>query len=235
MNQTAIVFGATGLVGKELVFELLEDQRFLKVKAVVRTSLPLSHSKLEQIVLKDYSDLESITSQLAADVYFCCIGTTIKKAGSQETFKKIDLNIPVKIAKLAEHLNVPVLIVISSLGATMATSNFYLRTKGEMEQNVRMNFNGNLKFMRPSLLLGHRAEFRLGERIAQILMKPLGTLMFGPLTKYKGINAWDVAKGMIKSIDLPNEKIFVESDEIHKLVNRRKFKLPKEHEIIRIH
>ena len=226
MNQTAIVFGATGLVGKELVFELLEDQRFLKVKAVVRNLLPLSHSKLDQVILKDYANLDCIASQLAADVYFCCIGTTIKKAGSQDAFRKIDFDIPVKIAKLAKSLHVPAMIVVSSLGASATTSNFYLRTKGEMEQTVRKEFDGNLKFMRPSLLLGHRTEFRFGERIAQFIMKPLGALMFGPLAKYKGIQGWDVARGMIKSMELPKEKLVVESDEIHKLVGQRK-KLPK--------
>ena len=144
MNKTAIVFGATGLVGKELIFELLEDQRFLKVKAIVRNPLPLSHSKLDQVILKDYSNLDSIASQLSADAYFCCIGTTIKKAGSQDAFRKIDFDIPLKIAKLAESLQVPTLVVISSIGASATTANFYLRTKGEMEQEVRKAFNGNL-------------------------------------------------------------------------------------------
>ena len=233
MNKTAIVFGATGLVGKELVFELLEDQRFLKVKAVVRNPLPLSHSKLEQVILKDYSELDRIAPQLSADAYFCCIGTTIKRAGSQEAFRKIDFDIPVKIAKLAQSLQVPALVAISSLGATVKTSNFYLRTKGEMEKAVQKEFSGNLKFMRPSLLLGHRAEFRFGERVAQIVMKPIGVLMFGPLSKYKGIHSWDVAKGMIKSMDLPKDKIILESNEIHKLAGQ-KAKKPNEHEIIKV-
>lgn len=226
MNQTAIVFGATGLVGKELIFELLENQRFLKVKAVVRNPLPLSHSKLEQVILKDYSGLESISDQLNADVYFCCIGTTIKNAGSQEAFRKIDFDIPFKIARLAQSLHVSSMVVISSLGATTRTSNFYLRTKGEMEQAVQREFSGNLKFMRPSLLLGHRSEFRLGERIAQFMMKPIGVLMFGPLAKYKAVHSWDVARGMIKAMELPKEKLIVESDEIHKLVRRQKSKKP---------
>ena len=233
MFKTAIVFGATGLVGKELVFELLEDQRFLKVKAVVRNPLPLSHSKLEQVTLKDYSGLDNIASQLAADAYFCCIGTTIRKAGSQEAFRKIDFDIPVKIARLAQSLQIPTLVVISSLGATAKTSNFYLRTKGEMEETVQKEFSGNLKFMRPSLLLGHRAEFRFGERFVQILMKPIGTIMFGTLAKYKGIHSWDVARGMIKATDLPKEKIILESNEIHKLAGQRA-KKPNGHVIIKV-
>ena len=232
MNQIAIVFGATGLVGKELVFELLESPRFLKVKAVVRNPLPLAHPKLEQIVLKDYSNLADYTTQLSADAYFCCIGTTIKKAGSQEAFRKIDFDIPVKIATLAESLKVTTLVVISSVGATVNTSNFYLRTKGEMEQAVRKQFSGNLKMMHPSLLLGNRSEFRLGERVAQIIMKGLGILMLGPLAKYKAIHAWDVARAMIKSMDLPKEKFIVESVEIHQMMDHRKIKVPKKHETI---
>jgi uncharacterized protein YbjT (DUF2867 family) len=222
MNKTAVVFGATGLVGKELVFELLEDPSFLKVKAVIRKPLPLSHPRLDQITIKDYSGLDAIKDQLAADVYFCCIGTTIKKAGSQEEFKRIDYDIPLKVAELAENLKVSNLIVISSLGAKADTSNFYLRTKGLMEQEVQKRFTGNLKFMRPSLLLGHRSEFRLAEKFAQIMMMGLGFLMVGPLLKYKAIHAWDVAWGMIKATELPKNIIFIESDQIHKMAGTRK-------------
>jgi uncharacterized protein YbjT (DUF2867 family) len=222
MNKTAVVFGATGLVGKELVFELLEDPSFLKIKAIIRKPLPLSHSRLDQITLNDYSALDTIKDQLAADVYFCCIGTTIKKAGSQEEFKRIDYDIPAKIATLAESLKVSNLVIISSVGAKAETSNFYLRTKGEMEIEVQKRFTGNLKFMRPSLLLGHRGEFRLGERFAQIMMKAFGFLMIGPLLKYKAIHAWDVAWGMIKAIELPKDIVFIESDKIHKMAGNRK-------------
>ena len=230
--MTAAVFGATGLVGKQLVFELLEDQRFLNVKAIVRNPLPLSHAKLDQIVLKDYTGLESFKEQLAADVYFCCIGTTIKNAGSQEAFRKIDYAIPVQIAALAESLKVPALIIISSIGSNARTSNFYLRTKGEMEQEVQHQYKGNLKFMRPSLLLGHRGEFRFGEKLAQLMMKIGGVVMLGPLLKYKGIQAWDVAWGMIKSMELPKAKIYIESNEIHQLAGARKSKSQKQHKNI---
>lgn len=222
MSRTAVVFGATGLVGKELVFELLEDPGFLKIKAVVRKPLPLSHPGLDQITLNDYSGLDALKDQLAADVYFCCIGTTIKKAGSQEEFKRIDYDIPVKIANIAENLKISNLIIISSVGANPDTSNFYLRTKGQMEREVQKRFSGNLKFMRPSLLLGYRSEFRFGEKFAQIMMKALGFLMMGPLLKYKAIHAWDVAWGMIKATDLPKEIIFIESDQIHKMSGTRK-------------
>lgn len=233
MNQTAIVFGATGLVGKELVFELLEDSRFLKVKTVARKSLPLSHSKIDQMVVGDFSSLENRKSELAADVYFCCIGTTIRTAGNQAAFKKVDLDIPVVIASIAQSLKVPHLVIISSLGANSKSSNFYLRTKGQMEDQVQAIYKGNLKFMHPSLLMGHRSEFRFGERIGQIFFKVFGYFMLGPLAKYKGIDSWDVARGMIKAMELPADINFIESDEIHRLAGQYKSKPFKPHEVIK--
>lgn len=222
MNQTAVVFGATGMVGKELVYELLEGSEFLKVIAVVRNTLPLANGRLEQLKIDDYSKLSQYKDKLNADVYFCCIGTTIKQAGSQEAFRKVDYDIPVQISHLAKEFNIPSLVIISSIGASAATSNFYLRTKGDMEQAVQGIYNGNLKIVRPSLLMGNRNEFRFGEKAATILMKALGILMIGPLKKYKGIYAWDVARAMIKSTYLPKETIILESDKLAELAKKKK-------------
>jgi uncharacterized protein YbjT (DUF2867 family) len=233
MNQTAIVFGASGLVGRELIFELLEDKRFLNVKAVVRNPLPFSNPKLEQLLIKDFDALDSLSGQLSADTYFCCIGTTIKKAGSQEAFTKTDLGIPLKIATFAQTLQVPHLILISSLGASATSSTFYLRTKGLMEQQVQACYKGNLKIVRPSLILGNRHEFRLGEKVIQMVGRVVGVVMIGPMLRYKGIKAWDIARGMIKSIELPKEKVILESEEIRELALQLKPKPTNEHEIIK--
>ena len=222
MHQTATVFGATGLVGKELIFELLESIPYVKVKAVVRNTLPMAHPKLEQIVIKDFNNLKDLASHLTSDVFFCCIGTTIKKAGSQEAFKKVDLDLPVKIAAIAESIHVPNLIIVSSIGANAHASNFYLRTKGEMEQKVQEVYHGNLKFVQPSFLIGHRVEFRFGEKIANVVMRVFGIFMFGPLAKYKGIHSIDVARSMIRLSESSKEKIFVKSDELHKLAGEKK-------------
>ncbi|HEX2937015.1 MAG TPA: NAD-dependent epimerase/dehydratase family protein [Bacteroidales bacterium] len=222
MNQTAVVFGATGMVGKELVYELLEGSEFVKVVAVVRNTLPLANGKLEQLKINDYSELSQYKEKLNAHVYFCCIGTTIKKAGSQEAFRKVDYDIPVQIAQLAKELSIPSLVIISSIGASATTSNFYLRTKGEMEQAVKDIYKGNLKIVRPSLLIGNRNEFRFGEKAATILMKAMGIFMFGPLRKYKGIYAWDVARAMIKSAHLPKDTVILESDKLADLGKKKK-------------
>ena len=136
--------------------------------------------------------------KLNASVYFCCIGTTIKTAGSKAAFIQVDLDIPVQIAQLAQALAIPYLVVISSVGANALARNFYLQTKGKMENAVRKAYTGNLHFMHPSLLMGNRDEFRTGEKMASGFMKAFGWLFIGPLKKYRGINARDVAIAMIK-------------------------------------
>jgi uncharacterized protein YbjT (DUF2867 family) len=232
MSKTAIIFGATGLVGNELVFELLESKDYLKVITVARKPLPFSHSKLEQIQISGFDKLPEIKSKLAANVYFCCIGTTIKIAGSQDAFRKVDYDIPVLIAQLGQELSVPAMVIVSSIGADANSTNFYLRTKGEMEQSVKGIFKGNLKIVRPSLLMGHRSEFRFGEKAAIVFMKVLGIFMIGSLKKYRGIYAWDVARAMIKSIGLSPEKVFVESDQLQDLAGQVNAK-HNPHEVIK--
>lgn len=218
MQKSAVVFGATGLVGKELIAELSGNNDFERIVAVVRKQLNLTDPRLKQIRLPDFSGLMDLKEELKAGVYFCCIGTTIKTAGSKEAFTRIDLGIPQKIAQLAEALSIPSLVVISSLGAREDSSNFYLRTKGEMEKSVRGIYSGNLKFVRPSLLMGKRDEFRSGEKAAVIFMKTFGWLFAGPLKKYRGIYACDVARAMIKISKLDRDKMTYESDELHDLL-----------------
>lgn len=220
-KKSAVVFGATGLVGKELIAELLDNASFNKIVAVSRRPVSIKNPKFEHIHLAGFSQIADLKEKLKADVYFCAIGTTIKKAGTQEAFKEVDLDIPAKIAQLAQVLSVPSLVIISSIGANPASSNFYLRTKGEMEDSVRKKFTGNLKFVRPSLLMGHRDEFRSGEKLAVISMKLFGWLFAGPLRKYKGINARDVARAMIIISGHSPDKMIYESDELHDLLKHK--------------
>jgi len=220
MGKSALVFGSTGLVGGELVRELLEQPGFERITAIARRNLPVSHPKLEVLILDDYSHLEKYKDKFKTDTYFCCIGTTIKIAGTKERFRQVDLDIPVKTAELAEKLSVPNLVVISSIGASVRSSNFYLRTKGEMEKSVRNKFSGNLKIVRPSLLMGNRTEFRFAEKASAFFMKAVGWLFVGPMRKYRGIYARDVARAMIKAVDLPAGKTILESDELHDIIKQ---------------
>jgi nucleoside-diphosphate-sugar epimerase len=222
MNKTVVIFGATGLVGNELLHILADSDEYKKIVAVCRKALLFTHPKLETILLSDFSDLLQIKEKLKADSCFCCIGTTIKTAGSKDAFRKVDYFIPKQIAQLAEELSIPDLVIISSIGANPATSNFYLKTKGEMEKTTREIFKGNLKIVRPSLLMGKRSEFRFGERAAIIFMKSFGWMLFGHLKKYRGIYARDVARAMLLISHSSPENIIFESDELNAVIARQK-------------
>ncbi len=196
--KRAVVFGATGLVGRNVVEQLLSNDLISSVTIVARREVKISHSKLKCLILSDFSDLDNHAEFLCAEIYFVCTGTTIKKAGSKDNFFKTDHDIPLKIARLAERLNVPVLSVISSIGADSRSGNFYLKTKGIMENSLKEAYEGDLQIMRPSLLLGKREEFRPAEFAGVILFKALGWLMVGPVRKYRGVEAGDVASLMIQ-------------------------------------
>ncbi|HLO60011.1 MAG TPA: NAD-dependent epimerase/dehydratase family protein [Bacteroidales bacterium] len=214
MKRSAVVFGATGMVGTALVRELALNNEYERVMAVVRKDTDLHFSKVETLILRDFNNLPDHKRKLGADDYFCCIGTTIKTAGSQDAFKMVDLGIPLRIAEIAQDMSIPNLIVISSVGSDPGSKNFYLRTKGEMEYAVRNKYKGNLKFIRPSLLMGKRNETRFGEKVAISMMKAMGWIFVGPLKKYRGVDAGLVAKAMIKATKLPKEKFYVESNEL---------------------
>lgn len=218
MKRKAVVFGATGLVGSQLVEQLLVNPDYERVSLVIRKPMLRNPTeKLRELLLSDFNRLKDIKNQLNGDDYFCCIGTTIKKAGSKNAFKAVDLNIPITIAEMAKELSVSNLVIISSLGANSSSRNFYLHTKGEMEKAVRKAYNGNLKIVRPSLLLGNRLEYRFAEKLSVHFMTLFGWLFIGPLRKVKAIKAHAVAKAMIKSVMLPKDKIFIESDELQKI------------------
>jgi len=217
MKKRAVIFGASGLVGRELLTILTNDAEISEIIVVVRKKIDEQSPKVKQICLTDFSGLDNFKDSLHADMFFCCIGTTIKKAGSEEEFRRVDFQIPVAVAQMAEALSIPSLVVISSVGADAASSNFYLRTKGEMEKTVAGVYHGNLKFVRPSLLMGDRKEFRFGEKTAVVFMKVFGWIFVGPLRRYKGVNASDVAFCMRQIASDNSDKKVYESDELHKL------------------
>lgn len=218
MKKTAVIFGATGLVGKEVARFLIRNNEYNKIVIIARKTPDYLDKKLEIILLSDFAELPAIKDKLKADAYFCCVGTTIKIAGSKEAFRKVDYEIPVQIAQIAESLSIPSLVVISSIGAKSKSSNFYLRTKGEMEDDVRKNYTGNLKIVRPSLLMGQRKESRRGEHFANVFMEKLGWLFIGPLKMYKGIYASEVARAMIKLPAIDKQKVIYKSNELFKLL-----------------
>jgi uncharacterized protein YbjT (DUF2867 family) len=198
MPRTALLLGATGLVGGELLTLLLADPEYRQVTVLVRRNLPRTHPKLVQRVV-DFKDLTKAADAYKVDDVFCCLGTTIKKAGSQEAFRVVDYEYPLESAKLAARQGAGQYLLITALGADAKSSVFYSRVKGEVEEAVGRLPLKSLHIFRPSLLLGNRQESRTGEKIAIAVMKPLGFLLAGPLKKYRGIEARTVAQAMLRT------------------------------------
>lgn len=215
--RTALVAGATGLVGSHLVRRLLGGGRYGRVTTLGRRPLDLAHPKLDDRVV-DFDRLPDAPDLPASDDAFCCLGTTIKKAGSEAAFRKVDLDYVVAFAEAALALGARQLLVVSAMGADRASRIFYNRVKGEMETAVaKLPFEA-VQIFRPSLLLGERDEDRLGEEVATLLMRPLAPLMVGPARKYRPVEAEAVAAAMERvAVERRTGVHVYESDQIQAL------------------
>ncbi|MEI9947189.1 MAG: NAD(P)H-binding protein [Chitinophagaceae bacterium] len=208
MNErTASLIGATGLIGNYLLQELLKDDYFTTVRLLIRRPVALSHPKLEK-KLVDFNDAESFKLALeGTTIIFCCIGTTTKKVkGNKELYRKIDFDIPVNTAKFGKETGCETFVFVSSLGANKNSNSFYLKLKGETEEALKSIGLNSLYIMRPSLLLGKRKEFRLGEKLAEVFMVPVSFLL---PAKYKPVDGMKVAKAMIVAAKQEKKGIFV--------------------------
>jgi len=195
--KTALIIGSTGLVGAQLLNLILESPVYDKVVVFVKRDTAIKHPKLIQHLI-DFDKIENYQNLVVGDDFFCTIGTTIKKAGSREAFKKVDLIYPKQFAQIALKNKVSQFLIISSLGANEQSTNFYLKTKGEMEAFLKkLTFKSTI-ILRPSLLLGNRTEFRVGEKFGAIFMKTISILLFGKLQKYKPIESKTVAKALFE-------------------------------------
>jgi len=193
----ATVIGATGLIGSHLLELLLADDNFDSVRILLRRPFDLTHPKLEK-KLVDFSDMESFRLALEdSDVIFCAIGTTQKKVkGDKSAYRKVDFDIAVNAAQLGKLCGCETFVLVSAVGANSQSNNFYLKLKGETEEAVKATGIKSIHIVRPSLLLGDRKEFRLGEKMAQWVMP-----VFSFLTpkKYRPIHAKKVAEMMINA------------------------------------
>lgn len=194
LKKTAVVLGATGLVGDHCLRLLLASD-YYHVIALTRRSLPLAHSRLENVVI-DFEALDDINIDSVHDV-FCCLGTTIKKAGSRHAFEKVDLEYVAKAAKVLKSKGARHFLLVSALGANSRSIFFYNQVKGAAEHAVLSGYE-YVSIFRPSLLLGDRKEFRAAEFIGQCASKVMMPLMIGPIAKSKPVHALQVAKAMIK-------------------------------------
>jgi uncharacterized protein YbjT (DUF2867 family) len=213
MNKTACIFGSTGLIGSYLLELLLNDEKYTRIIVFNRKQQLMEHPKLIQIA-DDYTNLHEHDLELNADEYFCCLGTTINIAKTKPAFEYVDYHLPLEIGNLALTNKVKYYLVVSSIGASAKSKNFYLRTKGGMENALSKLGLDNLFIFRPSMLLGNRKEKRIGESVSKVFMLIFGIIMIGPLKKYKAIRAKNVAEAMIKSVEKYSGIQFIESDKI---------------------
>lgn len=212
-GKTAVIFGSSGLIGTQLLELLLADDAYSEVKSFVRRASGLTHPKLREIQV-DFSKAAEYSALVAGDAVFCCLGTTIKTAGSKEAFRKIDFELVKWAAESAKANGAEGFYAISSLGADAASMNFYYKTKGEMEQAVMAVQLPRTVILRPSMLLGNRKEFRPAEFIGKYLM-----LLFYYLTppKYRPIHARTVAKAMLRASEDTSVSGILESDQVRRL------------------
>ena len=217
--KTALIIGSTGLVGSHLLNLLLDSNEYIKVITFVKRDTGIKHPKLTQHII-DFDKPDTYKELVAGDDFFCTIGTTIKKAGNKEAFRKVDFEYPKQFAAFALQNKVKQYLIISSLGADAHSGNFYLKTKGEIQDFLKDCSFESVAVLQPSLLLGNRTEFRFGEKIGAFLMKTLSFLFLGNLKKYKAIEGETVAKALLAIAQANNSgfKIY-ESDVIQEIGN----------------
>jgi uncharacterized protein YbjT (DUF2867 family) len=195
----AVIAGATGLVGSIVIEKLLENPKISGVVAVSRRSLKIQNSKLQEVLVADFSQLAMHRELLQGDIYFCCLGTTIRDAGSQESFRKVDFDAIVEFAKIAKAHQTKSFTVISAMGANPKSSIFYNRVKGETEKALQALKFESLTIFRPGLLLGHRPQPRRGEKFATTVFQKLSPILPSRLEKTLATHADHLADRMIET------------------------------------
>ena len=191
--KTALIAGYSGLIGAELLNMLLNSAKYDKIIALGRRKIEMQHPKLEQLQV-DFNKLE--LNEKVDDVY-CCLGTTIKKAGSQEKFRLVDYQFPMNLAIAGLGAGAKAFLIVTAHGADSKSSIFYNRVKGEVEDGIRSLDYPKIEILRPSLLIGDREENRLGESLGQFFMKAFSFLFVGPLKNIKAVKGTSVARALL--------------------------------------
>ena len=215
--KTALIFGSSGLVGKNLLNQIIHNSNYSKVKIFVRSSLEISDQKVE-IINTDFKDLQKIKNLIIGDDCFFCIGTTKKNSPDKNEYRRVELDLPKKIAQISKSNDIKSFIYVSSGFADPKNSGDYLKFKGLVEEEIKsLNFE-KIGILRPSFLLGNRKEKRVGEKIGIFIFKLLSPIFVGPIKKMKPIHSEKVAKAMIKIANENIQKTIFESNEISDLV-----------------
>lgn len=217
MKYTAIIAGATGLIGKYLVNELSNDPSYTEVKVFNRRKVGYTSDKVIEYVV-DFSNEATFANKLVGDHVFCALGTTLKKAANLTEYRFVDHELPVLFAKHSATNGAKKYLLVSSVGASEKSKTFYLRTKGEVERDVTAYGTSVSLIFRPSILLGQRNEQRMAETLGKWIMKPLNYLMVGKIRKYRSIKGLTVAKAMVLAAKTNEVSSVIESDAIELMV-----------------
>jgi len=205
----AVIVGATGLVGKDLVRLLLSSKKYSKVTVIARKRLSVVHPRLEQQLIS-FNDLHECPSDWFEDAdVFCALGTTMKKAKTKEQFKQVDYHYVVELAKLASKHHARKFVYISAIGANEDSIFFYSKVKGLAERALQELKLPQLIIVRPSLIMGDRNEFRFGEALAAKLSSWLSFVFKGKMRKYKPNQAKEIAQAMFKLAQLCTEQFLI--------------------------
>ena len=215
--KTALIIGSTGLVGSQLLDLLLESNDYNNVIAFTKRDVNIIHPKLVQHII-DFDKPETYKHLVIGDDFFCCIGTTIKTAGNQKAFRKVDFEYPKQFTLYALENKVEQFLLISALGAKANSSNFYLKTKAEFENFLKECDFKSIAIFRPSLLLGDRSQFRFAEKMGAYFMKVFSFAFVGKLKKFKAIESEVLAKALLNVANTTRKGFVIyESDEIQEI------------------
>lgn len=194
-SKTAIIAGASGLIGRSLTQSLLQSKNYGQVIALVRKPLGIQHEKLKELTV-DFDNISEMSDFPKGDDIFCCLGTTMKKAGSKEAFYKVDFTYCYELAKKGLEAGGDRFFLVSAMGSNMKSRFFYNRVKGELEDKVSFLNYRTIYMFKPSLIRGPRKERRAGEKFAQFITRIIPFI--GPLKKYKPIHADKIVDAMMK-------------------------------------
>ena len=195
---TSIIVGSTGLVGGNVIKVLSNKKQ--RAIALTRRSIPKLPPNITEMII-DFDAFEKNGSLPSCNNVFICLGTTIKTAGSKENFRKVDIDYCLSIARKAKESGAETLSLISSIGANSSSINFYLKTKGELEESIQRIGFSTVNIFRPSFLVGERSEKRLAEKIAINLAKIMDLFLIGTASKYRSVKAESLAKTMVLKAD----------------------------------
>ena len=218
--KTAVLFGSSGLIGSNLLDNLINNNTYNKIKIFVRKLPSIDNSKVE-VINTDFLDLDTLKEKLTGDDCFFCIGTTHKDTPDKNEYRRIEYDLPVQLAKIAKFNSISNFIYVSSIGANPKASSTYLKNKGQVEEELKKIGFSNLSIIQPSFLVGNRKDFRIVQVLGIPVMKFLSLFFFGGFKKYTPIKVEIVVNAMIKLASGNNSEQTYLSDRLQELGSKK--------------